>query len=554
MSGPEAPPSHLQGFLGGRKSRLRHLWLVGVGLYIAILWYIGWQRIGAAFASMNPWLLAAQVATMSTAMWLRALKWRLVLGPGQDAVGLHFLSKVGAGFSPGRVGELAPLLLRRHRTPRMGAWIVVDRLLETAATLGFGLVGLIALQMPKRGIAVTFGVAVVVFVIAPFYVLRQRTWFLWLAARFRPESVPHRTFMLIAAMSDEIRRLGVQLPMASALTALCTCLDLVTAILLYLSFGYRVSFAVLATVQCAHGIASAVPFLPNATGVPYLVAAGLLHQLAGVPEAVLAAGVGVSLSLSNILLWTSFGLVAAKLRTPEAEITRSKGQGAVFDRLTTTSDLFLYEEGHLDRINALVPEKGLVLDVGCGDGAVGAALDGVRVVGFDISQQCARAAGGRGLNALVADATTALPFLDARFDTVYCVDVLHHLHGVWEPLLRELVRVLKPGGTLAIVEPDARYAYVRWTQAPRSPIRVAPCDNEPAIYPDDLMAILKRLGLEFELSPIRVIAHQVNRDVFPMWQRLLKAPFIVLITLWQGERPNKFAITARAPGNRRGDE
>jgi len=39
----------------------------------------------------------------------------------------------------------------------------------------------------------------------------------------------------------------------------------------------------------------------------------------------------------------------------------------------------------------------------------------------------------------------------------------------------------------------------------------------------------------------------MRRSVFPWWQRLLKAPFVLALAAWHGNRPNKFAIVARKP-------
>jgi len=52
----------------------------------------------------------------------------------------------------------------------------------------------------------------------------------------------------------------------------------------------------------------------------------------------------------------------------------------------------------------------------------------------------------------------AIPFEDARFDFVYCINVLHHLDSITSQRLAfdELVRVLKPGGTLFVHEINTR--------------------------------------------------------------------------------------------------
>lgn len=53
-----------------------------------------------------------------------------------------------------------------------------------------------------------------------------------------------------------------------------------------------------------------------------------------------------------------------------------------------------------------------------------------------------------------------LPFDDARFDAVVCKDILEHLD--YPPVLRELHRILRPGGRLEITSPHftSRAAYL----------------------------------------------------------------------------------------------
>ncbi|WP_432483883.1 class I SAM-dependent methyltransferase [Kineococcus esterisolvens] len=109
-----------------------------------------------------------------------------------------------------------------------------------------------------------------------------------------------------------------------------------------------------------------------------------------------------------------------------------------------------------------------LLDVGCGVGTLTADLAAHvapgRVVGVDSSAevlQAARsAAAGRGVHVelTVADAH-ALPFADGEFDVVHAHQVLQHLP---DPVaaLREMRRVCRPGGTVAVR--DADYATVHW--------------------------------------------------------------------------------------------
>jgi ubiquinone/menaquinone biosynthesis C-methylase UbiE len=85
-----------------------------------------------------------------------------------------------------------------------------------------------------------------------------------------------------------------------------------------------------------------------------------------------------------------------------------------------------------------------ILDVGCGDGAISAALaeaTGARVVGTDLAEKRVRfarehAPAGRFAQGSVYD----LPFADGAFDTVVCTDLLEHLDDP-QRAVRELVRV-----------------------------------------------------------------------------------------------------------------
>jgi len=518
-----------------------YLWVIGAALYIGVVWYLDWRSIGDAVASADLRILVGLMALETAGLWVRALKWRLVLGPRQEAVGLFFLAKAAGNFSPGRVGELAPLVLKKFRTPRVGAWIMLDRLLEIAATLGLGLAGLAALQIPKRGMVVMVCVAFAVLVVAPLYVLTRRRLFLWCAGRVSEGGVFHRVFMLLAAVSEEIVRLGRAVPIASAITFLATCIDICIAVLLYKSFGYEVGFALLAVVSCAHGLVSAIPFTPNATGVPYLVAAALVFEIAGVPKEVLAAAVGVRMVAVNIVFWPSFALGVGRKTTGP----RPRNQAALFDQLAAGDMLYRYAPEALDALRALVPPRGRLLDVGCGDGTIGAVLDADHVVGLDISPRCAKLAAARGLPVVIGDAVAGLPFSEGAFDAVCCFDVLHHVGRSWDNVFDQFDAVLRPGCTLIIVEPDAHNPFIRWTQAPDSPIRTAPCDDEPAIDPTDLLAHLTRRGYDHQCMPIHIEGAQVERALFPLWQRLCKAPFVLGLAWWYRRRPNKFALVCQ---------
>jgi SAM-dependent methyltransferase len=111
---------------------------------------------------------------------------------------------------------------------------------------------------------------------------------------------------------------------------------------------------------------------------------------------------------------------------------------------------------------ALVPPSARsVLDVGCGEGALGAGLEarGARVTGIELDAQAAEVASRRLSRVLPLRAEEALAALDARPDVVVLADVLEHLLDP-ASVLRAARAVLRPGGTLVFSVPNATHASV----------------------------------------------------------------------------------------------
>ena len=540
MSGHAAALPWQRFFRAGR-AHGPYLVAVGVVIFGAVVVWIGWRDIGAAAIAVSLPLVVSLMAVELLALALRVAKWRIVLGPNADAARMALISKAGGNLSPGRIGEFAPLAVRKHRTARMGAWILADRLLEMAATLLLGVAGLVLWAGAGHAAMAAWTTVILAGIVVATYLLAHPR-----NANSVAQRLPHgrlrSTITLLQTIGAELRGLAPRLPALCGLTLFAKTLDLVIGLLLYAAFGAWVPLALLAAAQCVHALASALPFAPNATGIPYVAAAAFLHETAGVSPEVLAAAVAVRYVAGNLIFWGAFAAVVMPVRG-----ARFRHQGELFDYLSNEGVLYAYTDDSLARLRALAPYPARALDVGCGDGAISAALGASTMFSFDISPHCAKLANAKGVVASVADAERGLPYGDNVFDTVFCIDVLHHMHEAWPSLFPELRRVLRPGGALIIVEPDARNPFVRWTQAPGSPIRVAPWHNEPAIEPVELGARLIALGFVPAVEPIQIDGAQRVRSVFPLWQRLLKAPFVIALAWWCRNQPNKFAMVARKP-------
>jgi len=110
----------------------------------------------------------------------------------------------------------------------------------------------------------------------------------------------------------------------------------------------------------------------------------------------------------------------------------------------------------------LSPGKNL-LDVACGAGGPAlrmATITRCSVVGIDVHEQAVSTARSvatqRGLSRLaeflVADAAEQLPFSNAAFDAITCIDAINHLSDR-RHVIAESARLLKQGGRLLFTDP-----------------------------------------------------------------------------------------------------
>lgn len=140
----------------------------------------------------------------------------------------------------------------------------------------------------------------------------------------------------------------------------------------------------------------------------------------------------------------------------------------------------LHQRSLVGLIERYVGTAARVLDVGCGTGATSVAIAlsqtlGVRsLVGMDLNSSAIAAARVRAEGYGVADRASfrtvvpgALPFANDSFDFVSCISVLEFVPNLTDrrALVAEMLRVLAPGGTLALFTPRAslrEYHSRRW--------------------------------------------------------------------------------------------
>ena len=137
---------------------------------------------------------------------------------------------------------------------------------------------------------------------------------------------------------------------------------------------------------------------------------------------------------------------------------------------------------------------GNILDVGCGTGRLLKQLNGVNRFGLDISSEYLKRLETEEIT-LCLSRIEDMPFKNDYFDMVVCTDVLEHVEDLNE-CLRNIVRVLKPEGTLLL-----RVPY-------REDLSIYLRDNYPYYYShlrnfdeNSLRLILKKV---FKLRPLEI--------------------------------------------------
>lgn len=108
--------------------------------------------------------------------------------------------------------------------------------------------------------------------------------------------------------------------------------------------------------------------------------------------------------------------------------------------------------------------SGRLLDVGCGTKPYRALFSVDSYVGLDIGSAATRQ---RGIADYFYDGNK-FPFENATFDSILCNEVLEHVFNPDE-FIKEIVRVLRPGGTLLLTVPfvwdehEQPYDYARYS-------------------------------------------------------------------------------------------
>lgn len=178
-----------------------------------------------------------------------------------------------------------------------------------------------------------------------------------------------------------------------------------------------------------------------------------------------------------------------------------------YDEIAKRSDGFYNRPGDLAEkfqvfvlrivVSALY-NGGWLLDVGCGRGRyLGQLVDrGFTYVGLDSSKEMLKIAKNKACQRaessvfLIQGDAEHLPFVNSLFNSVICIDVLHHFTSKdsRKNVVRELARVLKPDGEI-VIEMKNKLNLVYWLLS-----KANPSGTVQPVTPFEIESYLKTFG------------------------------------------------------------
>ena len=152
-----------------------------------------------------------------------------------------------------------------------------------------------------------------------------------------------------------------------------------------------------------------------------------------------------------------------------------------------------------------------ILDAGCGTGSILKQLGNpAKNVGVDLAPEAVSFCRQRGLNNVQQADICALPFANTSFDVVICSSVLYH-QWVKDPAVavRELHRVLRPGGLLLLNVPALRFLHSAHDEAVMTAHRFKKSEIRQLLR-DNGFAIRRLTYWTTLLFPLAVIARTLG--------------------------------------------
>ncbi len=192
-----------------------------------------------------------------------------------------------------------------------------------------------------------------------------------------------------------------------------------------------------------------------------------------------------------------------------------------YEKMFRLEDSYWWYVGRRRLVHTLLrnrlPSNPLILDLGCGTGAMSQELQHYgRVISLDRAEPALQLARTRGLKNLCIGDAEALPFKPQLFDLVVALDVLEHLDKDLSAT-QEIARVLKPGGIALVTVPACPLLWSDHDVALHHRRRYTFRQLHKALEKGGLRVQLLSytMTLLFPLAVLGRLANKIKRRLFP---------------------------------------
>ena len=313
--------------------RVRALyWTAALALAAVLLYYslrgIDWPRVGDILRGTRPLAICFAWVTITAAVFLRSVRWRVLLSAGKPvSIPVAFWATaagyLGNNLLPARAGELVRTVIISRRSGMSNAFVLTtalsERVADAIAVIAISAAVLLGLSNPPgwlAGAARPFaivglcGVAAIAFLPAfeglYFRILKRVP--VPPQLRQKLEGVLGHAIQGIRSFHDRRR-----LARFVALTAMIWTLDAANAAICAGALGFHMPVAVAFLLVAALGLGSALPSTPGYVGIYQFVAVSVLTPFGFLrSDAIAYILLLQALQYSVILFWGLIGVAQGR--------------------------------------------------------------------------------------------------------------------------------------------------------------------------------------------------------------------------------------------------